>query len=61
MNDHAIMQPCDGLAARADEKPRDDGMYETGQCGAEQRNPEAEGAALMLEVRLTDRSRVVEK
>jgi hypothetical protein len=36
-------------------------MYETCQRGAQQRNAEAEGVALMLQVRLSHRTRMVEE
>jgi hypothetical protein len=61
MDDHAVMQPPDGVAARANEQPWDECMYEAGHRGAQQRNPESKGVALMLQVRLSHRSRVVEE
>lgn len=61
MDDHAVVQPGDCLAACTDEQARDYPVYETCQRGAEQRNPESEGVALMLQIGLSHGSRVVEK
>jgi hypothetical protein len=61
MDDHAVVQPRDGLAACTDEQPWDERVYEARQRGAEERYPKTEGGALMLQVRLSDRSRMVEE
>ena len=61
MDDHAVMEPGDGLATCTDEQPWDECVYEACQRGAEERNPKSEGVALMLQVRLSDRSWMVEE
>ena len=61
MDDHAIMQPGDCIAAGADEQRRDPCMYETRQRRKEQREPEPERVALMLQVGLPNGPRVLEK
>lgn len=61
MDDHAVMQSCDGIAARADAQPRDYCVYEAGQRGEEKRKPESERVALMLQIRLPDGAWVLEK
>lgn len=61
MDDHSIVQPHHRIAARPDEECRNHGMYETGQRGEEQRDPEPERAPLMLEVRLSDGARVLKE
>ena len=59
MDDHPIVQPRDGFASCADEEPGDDRVYQAYQRGAQQRHPESEGMALMLQIGLSHRSRVV--
>lgn len=59
MDDHPVIQPGDGIAAGADEEPRDHGMDETGQPGEHQRERKAERMTLMLEIRLSDGSRML--
>lgn len=61
MDDHPVVQPRDGFAPCADEEARDDRVYQAGQRGAQQRQPESEGMALMLQIGLSDRLRVVEE
>ena len=58
---HPIMQPRDRLATRTDEQSRDQPVYEACQRSAEQRNPESESVALMLQIGLSHRSRVVDE
>lgn len=59
MDDHPVVQPRDGIAAGADEEPRDHGMDEASQPGKQQRQRKSERMALMLEIRLSDGSRVL--
>ena len=61
MDYHPVMQPRDGLAARANEQSRDQPVYEAGQRRAQQGDPESKGVALMLQIGLSHRSRVVEE
>lgn len=44
------MQPGHRVAAGADEQPRNQRVYETCQRGNEERKPEPERVALMLQV-----------
>lgn len=61
MDDHPVVQPRDRFAAGADEQPGDECVYEARQGGAEQRDPESKGVALMLQIGLSHRSWVVEE
>lgn len=61
MDDHPIVQAGDGIAAGADTERRDDRVDEAGQRREEERNPESERVALVLQIRLPDRVRVLEK
>lgn len=61
IDDHPFVQSLDGLAARPDEQPRDHRMDEACQGRGQQRNPESEGVALMLQIALAHRARVVEE
>ena len=61
MDYHALVEPGDRLAPGTDEEPRDQCMDEAGQRRAQQRDPESEGVALMLQIRLSHRSRMVEE
>ena len=55
------MQSRDRFAACTDEQPRNHRVYEACQRRAQQRNPESEGVALMLQIGLSHRSRVIEE
>jgi len=61
VDDHAIMQARDGFATGVDEQPWNERMDQAGQRGAKQRDPEPEGVTLMLQVRFSDGSRMVEE
>ena len=55
------MQSGDGVAARADAEARDDRVHEAGCRGEEERKPEPERMALMLEVGLPNGPWMLEK
>ena len=61
MDNHPIVQPRDGFAPGADEEPGDDRVDQACQRGAQQRHPESEGVALMLQIGLSHRLWVVEE
>lgn len=61
MDDHAVMQSRNGIAARTDAQPGDHRVDEAGQRGAEKRKPEPERVALMLQIRLPDGTWMLEK
>jgi hypothetical protein len=61
MDDHPIMQSRNGVAARTDAEPRNHCMDEAGQRGEQQRKPEPERMALMLQIGLPDGLGVLEK
>ena len=61
MNHHPVVESRDRLASRADEEPGDQCMDEARQRGGQQRDPESEGVALMLQIRLSHRARMVEE
>jgi len=61
MDHHPLVESRNSLAPRTDEEPRDQCMDEAGQRGGQQRDPESEGVALMLQIGLSHRSRVVEE
>ena len=61
VHDHPSVQSRDGAAPGAHEERRHDGVYETGQGGEEERPPEAQSMALMLEIGLADGSGVLEE
>lgn len=61
MDDHPIMQSGDGIAARTDAEPRDYCMDEACQRGEQQRKPEPERMALVLQIGLPNGPWVLEK
>ena len=61
MDYHPIVQAPDGIAAGTDEQPRNQRVYEAGQRGQEQREPEPERMALVLQIGLPNGPWVLEK
>ena len=61
IDDHPVVQSPDGIATCTDEQPWDQRMDEARQRRTQQRNPESEGVALMLQIALSHRARVVEE
>ena len=58
---HPRIQARDGGAAGTDAQPRDDCMDEAGQRGEEQRKPESERTALVLQIGFPNGPWVLEK
>jgi hypothetical protein len=61
MEHHPLVQSRDGVAAGTDEESRDHGMYEARQRGKQQREPEPERMALVLQVGLPNGPWMLEK
>jgi hypothetical protein len=61
VDDHPVMEPGDGSAAGTHAEPRNYRVYETRERGEEQRKPECQRMALMLQIRLPDGAWVLEK
>ena len=61
MADHPLMQACDGSAAGAHEQSRNECVHETGERRQEERQPEPEGVALMLQIGLSNGVRMLEE
>src|SRR6185437_4409531 len=61
MDHHPVVKSRDGLAPGTDEETWDQRMDQAGQRGGQQRDPEAERMALMLQIGLSHRARMVEE